>query len=428
MITIRAEAGKYFFSNFINLSNGKEASLDETLLTFRQLETLHKAIKNKLIVLSPDDLSLVQASLLQKGATEEKDLCCGTPNAPIVEYTEESPLPPYDHPLLVMKESKNNKVKTIVTGNDIHYPTTGAVIKYVNNAVCHLLQKDDLYKYALKSELAYTVSKTDLSKYATLSYVDAKVVATETNLSGYYKSTEVDTLLTHKVDKEDGKTLTSHDFTSDYKDKLDTLDDLVLSSLDGYSTTTEMDNAISTAILEAQLEGANVDLSNYYTSSVVDDKLSGKADKSDLLGLASETYVITALSNFCAAPPVELSEYAKKTEVESLVNGLATEEFVSDAIASINIPSVDLSQHVTKSELSSELTAYKTSTQIEEMFEEVPKLEVVSNTVAPVLTDSVPLYTLGENGDYVLCTPDKWIDLGNGLVIPAYNKQTLGLS
>lgn len=228
-----------------------------------------------------------------------------------------------------MKESKNNKVKTIVTGNDIHYPTTGAVIKYVNNAVCHLLQKEDLYKYALKAELACTVNKADLSKYATISYVDSKVVATETNLSGYYKSTEVDTLLTHKVDKEDGKTLTSHDFTSDYKDKLDTLD--------GYSTTTEMEDAISTAILSAQLEGANVDLLNYYTSSVVDDKLSGKADKSDLLDLASETYVITALSNFCAALTVELSEYAKKTEVESLVNGLATEEFVSDAIASINI-------------------------------------------------------------------------------------------
>lgn len=311
-----------------------------------------------------------------------------------------------------MKESKNNKVKTIVTGNDIHYPTTGAVIKYVNNAVCHLLQKEDLYKYALKAELACTVNKADLSKYATISYVDSKVVATETNLSGYYKSTEVDTLLTHKVDKEDGKTLTSHDFTSDYKDKLDTLDDLVLSSLDGYSTTTEMEDAISTAILSAQLEGANVDLSNYYTSSVVDDKLSGKADKSDLLGLASETYVITALSNFCAAPPVELSEYAKKTEVESLVNGLATEEFVSDAIASINIPSVGLDNYTTKGELSSALTAYKTSTEIEEELEElrdvIPKLEKVETTVAPVLTDSIPLYTLGENGDYILCTPDKW--------------------
>lgn len=74
MITIRAEDRKYFFSDFINLSNGKEASLDETLLTFRQSEPLNKA-------------------LLQKDATEEH-ACCGTPNTPIVEYTEESPLPP----------------------------------------------------------------------------------------------------------------------------------------------------------------------------------------------------------------------------------------------------------------------------------------------------------------------------------------------
>lgn len=54
MIQITTEDGKYFFSDFINLSNGKEASLDETLLTFRQLETLNKA-------------------LLQKDATEEHD-------------------------------------------------------------------------------------------------------------------------------------------------------------------------------------------------------------------------------------------------------------------------------------------------------------------------------------------------------------------
>lgn len=56
-------------------------------------------------------------------------------------------------------------------------------------------------------------------------YFDGKKVANENvDLSDYYKKEEVDNRLNEKVDKVIGKTLTSNDFTDDYKTKLDDLE------------------------------------------------------------------------------------------------------------------------------------------------------------------------------------------------------------
>lgn len=48
------------------------------------------------------------------------------------------------------------------------------------------------------------------------------------------------------------------------------------------------------------------------------------------------------------------------------------------------------------------------------------------HNVKPKLVNSIPLYTLDNNGDYVLCKPDVWLDV-NGYYIPAYLKETLNL-
>lgn len=37
----------------------------------------------------------------------------------------------------------------------------------------------------------------------------------------------------------------------------------------------------------------------------------------------------------------------------------------------------------------------------------------------------IPLYTLDTGGNYVLCEPDSWVDIGNGMCIPAYIKSKL---
>ena len=64
----------------------------------------------------------------------------------------------------------------------------------------------------------------------------------------------------------------------------------------------------------------------------------------DLTGYATETYVKDAIA---AIPEVDLSDYAKKTDIPS-TSGLATEKYVDEKFNSIEIPDVDLEGYATE--------------------------------------------------------------------------------
>jgi hypothetical protein len=64
----------------------------------------------------------------------------------------------------------------------------------------------------------------------------------------------------------------------------------------------------------------------------------------DLTGLATEKYVDDAIA---AIPEVDLSDYAKKTDIPS-TSGLATESYVDEKFNSIEIPDVDLTGYATE--------------------------------------------------------------------------------
>ena len=211
--------------------------------------------------------------------------------------------------------------------------------------------------------------EADLTNYYTKSEIDAKIPDT----SGFALKTEIPSVPTNVSS-----------FTNDAE----------------YTNKTYVDNAIAQTVT-----GGQVDLSNYYTKSETDaaieaaaPDLSGYALKSeipDTTGLASEQYVqdqiaaipetdlsdyatisyvnteiakvVTSsevdLSNYYtknetnaaiqAAKP-DLSGYALKTEIPSTA-GLATEQYVNDAIANINIPEVDLTNYYTKSEVDAKI-------------------------------------------------------------------------
>ena len=70
-------------------------------------------------------------------------------------------------------------------------------------------------------------------------------------------------------------------------------------------------------------------------------------------------------------------------------------------------------------------TAYKTKLDdIDNQKLDIPT-SVSSSTITTPTVNSIPLYTLGNNGDYVLCTPDAWLDI-NGWLVPGYRPETLG--
>lgn len=81
------------------------------------------------------------------------------------------------------------------------------------------------------------------------------------------------------------------------------------------------------------IEGGNVDLSDYYTKTEVDEKLSDV--DVDLTGYYTAEQVDTEISNAIGAieiPEVDLTDYALKTDIPD-TSGFTTEEDVIALIA-----------------------------------------------------------------------------------------------
>ena len=99
------------------------------------------------------------------------------------------------------------------------------------------------------------------------------------------------------------------------------------------------ENGISDEVIENAVEkyldetGIQIDLSDYYT----------KAETNDAIEQA-----------VAAIPEVDLSEYAKKSEIPS-TTGLATEKYVQEQIAKIEIPETDLTDYATKQYVGEEI-------------------------------------------------------------------------
>lgn len=53
---------------------------------------------------------------------------------------------------------------------------------------------------------------------------------------------------------------------------------------------------------------------------------------------------------------------------------------------------------------------------------------IQTSTTNPSVTASIPLFTLNNAGDYVLCEPDVFIKVGEDYYIPAYSRTTIGVT
>ncbi len=138
-------------------------------------------------------------------------------------------------------------------------------------------------------------------------------------------------------------------------------------------------------IAEAELEGKDVDLSAYYTKTETD-----KAIK--------------------AAQP-DLTPYAKKTEIPSTA-GLATEKYVDDAVANIDIPEVDMTGYATESfvtqkiaeaELGGEdvdLSGYYTKTETDKAIEDAIKDIDIPESDMSAYAKTADLATVATSGSY----------------------------
>lgn len=114
-------------------------------------------------------------------------------------------------------------------------------------------------------------------------------------------------------------------------------------------------------------------------------------------------YMSGTLTSFKTS--LELNTYAKLSDMISRLSTLV------DKAQLINYPTV--------TEVDTKIAAIDLSSKADKLVE-IPQ----SDLDIPV-SMGIPLYTLDTGGNYILCEPDSWVDIGNGMCIPAYSKSKL---
>ena len=181
----------------------------------------------------------------------------------------------------------------------------------------------DLTIYATRKELSEAllgIVIPDVSGFATKQELEQAIKAIPSpDLTPFATKEEVRQAV-NNIPSVDLSGYATEKFVKDEIGKID----IPKTDLTGYAT----EEFVTKKIAEAELGGdGEVDLSAYYTKTEVDDKFA-EIDH----------------------PTVDLSDYAKREEIPT-VEGLASEQFVTDAIA--QIPAPDLSDYATKDMLPS---------------------------------------------------------------------------
>jgi len=204
-------------------------------------------------------------------------------------------------------------------------------------------------KAFVNSEQVQTLINTALQPYSTTTEMNAAISAAITSaLTAYYTKTATDELLSNKVDKVSGKQLSTEDFTTALKTKLDAL-----------PTAADLSTQISTAISTA--------LEAYYNKTQVDNLLAPKQTAeqvSSAIAAALTSYSTTTQMN--AAIESALASYYTKTEIDA-------------ALAAINTA---IGQKASQADLTAEVNRAKAAeqanaTNIAGNAEEIAKLKAI---------------------------------------------------
>ena len=182
----------------------------------------------------------------------------------------------------------------------------------------------------VNSEQVQTLINTALEPYSTTTQMNAAInTAITSALTAYYTKTATDNLLANKVDKVSGKQLSTEDFTTALKNKLNAL-----------PTATDLATQISTAISAA--------LEAYYNKTQVDNLLESKqtaAQVSAAITSALTSYSTTAQMN--AAISQALTAYSTTTQMNTAIsNAVAAEKTRAKAAEEANAEAIAALQTV----------------------------------------------------------------------------------
>lgn len=261
----------------------------------------------------------------------------------------------------------------------------------------------------------------DYTGLATESYVlgaieSAQLNGGEVDLSGY--ATKVD-LLT-KVDNVEGKGLSTNDYTDADKAKVDGIDTSISTAVNA-AITVVVDGAPTT--FDTLREIAEWIENDGVAATDLASAIAGKADRTELSGYAT-VVAMTQLEG-------QVSDGLSNKVDKEAGKGLSTEDFTT--AYKTKLDGIDEDVRTLAGEvIQPTVTAFREELGgISEVLEtlEDQKLNIPTSidpsTITTPTVNSVPLYTLGNNGAYVLCTPDTWLNI-NGFLVPGYRPETLG--
>lgn len=114
-------------------------------------------------------------------------------------------------------------------------------------------------------------------------------------------------------------------------------------------------------------------------------------------------YMSGTLTSFKTS--LELNTYARLADMTSRL--------------STKVDKTQLMDYPTTIEVDTKIAAIDLSSKADKL------VEIPQSDLDIPISMGIPLYTLDTGGNYVLCEPDSWVDLGNGMCIPAYRKTKL---
>ena len=114
-------------------------------------------------------------------------------------------------------------------------------------------------------------------------------------------------------------------------------------------------------------------------------------------------YMSGTLTSFKTS--LELNTYAKLSDMTSRL--------------STKVDKTQLMNYPTTVEVDTKIAAIDLSSKADKL------VEIPQSALDIPVSMGIPLYTLDTGGNYILCEPDSWVDIGNGMCVPAYSKSKL---
>ena len=262
------------------------------------------------------------------------------------------------------------------------YYTKSETDKAIKKAVDAIeIPETDLSAYATKSYVSTQIAanQPDLSDYATEEYVgkkiaEAQLAESDVDLSGYYTKSETDDAIEQAIAAIPDVDL------SDYAKKSE------IPSTTGLATETYVNEQIG------KIEFPETDLSNYYTKAQTNAQI--EANVPDMSLYATKTYVGNEIAKIDIPSTAGLATETFVTEKiaeaqlsggDVDLSGYATEKYVDDAIAAIEHPTTDLSNYYNKQEVDAKIpdtSGFATTGYVDDQIAAIPNESIYIDDIS----------------------------------------------